>query len=160
MMEPANETTAHFSLTFDVPTVPVAQPRARAVSFGGRARMHEVTHIKNADGSRKPHPIAAFKASVQHAFALQYDGPPREEALHMILVFVLPRPKRLIWKTRQMPREPHTGRPDVDNLVKGFLDALKGLMVRDDAQVFHVDAYKWIASGDEQPHVEVQVWSA
>ncbi len=148
-----------FHLRFAVPAVPVAQPRARAVAFGGGARMHEVTHIKNADGTRKPHPIAAFKASVQHAFADNYDGPPREEALHVRLVFVLPRPKRLIWKTRPMPREPHVGRPDIDNLEKSFLDALKGLMSRDDAQVFHLDATKWIAAGDEAPHVEAEMWS-
>ena len=43
-----------------IPAVPVAQPRAKATSINGAARMY--TPTKMASG--KTHPIAAFKAAV------------------------------------------------------------------------------------------------
>ncbi len=51
----------------------------------------------------------------------------------------------------------HTGRPDRDNLDKAVLDAMKGLIFRDDAQVCAGTIEKWIAAGDEQPHVTIVI---
>lgn len=84
-------------------------------------------------------------------------GAPMQGPLALSLVFVLPRPQKLIWKTREMPRAWHTGKPDSDNLQKSLKDALTKLMWVDDAQVCRVDAVKYIAAGDEQPHVEVVI---
>lgn len=145
------------NLKLHVPSIPVAQPRARATSIGGKARMFEVTAIKNADGSRKPHPIAAFKATVRHAAMEAYKGPPLEQALSVSIVFVFPRPSRLVWKSKPMPRVPHTVKPDRDNCDKACLDALKGLLWRDDCQICAGSIEKWYASGDEQPHVMITV---
>lgn len=147
-------------ITFTVPAVPIAQPRPRAVvAHGGKgARMHEVTSIKNPiTGERKPHPIAAFKASVRHEARAAYDGPPLQGPLSVELVFVMPRPSSLFWKTRPMPRQWHTVKPDADNLIKSVLDALKGLCWRDDAQVARMVIAKQIANGEEQPSVSVSI---
>ena len=38
--------------------------------------------------------------------------------------------------------EPHTQKPDIDNLEKVVLDALKGLVWKDDCQVFKVESEK------------------
>ena len=73
-----------------------------------------------------------------------HDGP-----LSLSLRFVLPRPKSLPKKV-----EHHTKRPDVDNLVKGTLDALKGLCYIDDAQVVILVASKHYG---ETPCVEVKI---
>lgn len=140
-----------------IPAIPVAQPRARASTVGGFVRVHTPTSIKNADGSRKAHPIVAFKATVRMVFEREYQGAPLAGPLRCDLVFVMPRPKSLIWKTRAMPRAFHASKPDRDNLDKSVMDALKGLAWNDDAQVCQGSIEKWIAAGDEQPHVLIQI---
>ncbi len=47
-----------------------------------------------------------------------------------------------------------TSKPDIDNLLKGIMDALKGIIWKDDAQVISVEARK---SYDVIPRVWVQV---
>lgn len=145
------------AIEFTVPAVPVAQPRARATSRNGHASMYTPTTVKRADGSRKAHPIVAFKATVRHALSEIYKGPPLDCSLRIELLFILPRRQGLIWKTKPMPRVPHTSTPDIDNLQKSVMDAMKGLAWRDDALVSEVIARKWIAAGDEQPRVEIKI---
>lgn len=135
-------------IRFNVPAVPVAQPRPRAFVTGGSARMADVA---------MGHPVHDFKASVRAAFVAAYQGPPLAGPLRMSCVFLMPRPKSMIWKNRAMPRVPHICKPDLDNLLKGVLDCLNTIAFRDDAQIHDVDFTKWIASGQEQPHVEIEI---
>lgn len=137
------------AIRFTVPAVPIAQPRQRHAMIAG--------HIRNYTPTSSP--VNAFKASVRLAFSQVYTGKPLECPVTLSCVFVMPRPKRLIWKRREMPREPHTGKPDLDNLVKAMKDALKGLAWRDDSQVYsYAEPFiKVIAGGNEQPHVEVEI---
>jgi Holliday junction resolvase RusA-like endonuclease len=72
-------------------------------------------------------------------------------------LFVFPRTKSQIWKSRPMPRIWHAKKPDRDNCDKAVLDALSGLLWLDDSQVCSGTIEKWIAAGDEQPHVVVTV---
>jgi Holliday junction resolvase RusA-like endonuclease len=82
-------------------------------------------------------------------------------AVELRCVFFLPRPGRLIWKTRPMPTEPAPTRPDLDNLIKAVKDALKGVVWRDDQQVCRLVAEKRYnpgpGYGDERARVEVRV---
>lgn len=135
---------------FEVPSVPVAQPRARATAINGQARMYEAANS---------HPIHAFKASVRMAAAGAYDGPPIEAALVMDVLCVFPRPANMRWKTKPMPRVPSLSsrNGDADNVAKGVMDALNGTLYLDDKQVFDLRVRKFVASGDEQPHVEVSL---
>jgi len=148
-------------IRFTVPAVPVAQPRMRAsaVERGGHTHvhMHTPTSIKQADGSRKPHPIVAFKGTCRIAFEATYKGPPFRGPLRCDLTFVMPRPKSMIWKTKPMPRVYHTGKLDRDNLDKAVLDALTGHAWVDDGQVCSGFILKVIASGDEQPRVLIRI---
>ncbi len=146
-------------IRFVVPAVPVSQPRPRATLADGgeHARMHEVTSIKSSDGTRKPHPIAAFKATVKLMASQAYLGSPLSCPLRVDAVFVFPRTQSQIWKTKPMPRMLHFKKPDRDNLDKAVLDALTGLLWVDDAQVCDGRITKVIAAGDEQPHVVVTV---
>lgn len=144
-------------LTLVIPAIPVAQPRPRAVLALGRARVHEVTSIKGSDGTRRPHPIAAFKATCRQILQAHYRDAPYAGPVSMEIDFVFPRPRAMCWKKRPMPREKHTHKPDADNVLKALLDAWLGLLFVDDGQVFCVTARKWIASGGEQPHVRVEV---
>jgi Holliday junction resolvase RusA-like endonuclease len=140
-----------------IPAVPVPQPRPRAQLAGNHVHIHEVTSIKKTDGSRRAHPIVAFKSTVRMAFQSAYTGAPLSGPLRCDLVFVFPRPTSLIWKKRPMPRLYHAKKPDRDNLDKSVLDALKGLAWNDDAQVAAGYIEKWIAAGDEQPHVDIRI---
>ena len=56
-----------------------------------------------------------------------------------------------------MPRLPHHVKPDRDNLDKVVLDALTGLLWRDDCQVSDGRLTKMYATGNEEPHVEINV---
>lgn len=138
-------------IRFTVPAVPVAQPRQRhrVLTVAGRTFAQNYTPEKSS--------VNSFKASVRHAASQAYSGPPLDGALKMRVVFLLPRPGRLRWKTRPMPRMPHTSRPDADNLWKALADALKGRVWIDDAQVSELKIFKLFASGDEQPHVEIRI---
>ncbi len=71
----------------------------------------------------------------------------------MDLKFVLPRPKSKVWKTKEMPSYPHTIKPDIDNLIKSFKDALNGVVWKDDSQVWMGSYTKCVAAGNESPHV-------
>lgn len=145
------------SIVIHVPAVPVAQPRPRATSFGNKTRVHEVTHIKQLDGTRKPHPISAFKATVRLAAQQAYSGPPLEGPLQLDCLFVFGRESSKVWKTRPMPRYWHTVKPDRDNLDKAVLDALKGTVLADDCSVCDGRITKQRAAGDEQPHCVITI---
>jgi Holliday junction resolvase RusA-like endonuclease len=105
----------------------------------------------------KSAPIQAYKAACK-AVALTHesrrviDGP-----IAVRLAFVMPRPQRLVWKTRPMPRVYAPTKPDVDNLAKGILDAMKELLWNDDNQIVWLSVEKFYAAGDEQPHTVLEV---
>lgn len=139
-------------ISFSVPVVPMSQPRQRhriAKNDAGKQ------YVRNYTSERAP--IQTFKATVRMAAQQAYQGPPLEGPLRCDLEFVFPRPSGLIWKTKPMPRLPHSKRPDRDNLDKAVMDALKSLLWLDDAQVCDGRIQKWIAAGNEQPHVVITV---
>lgn len=144
-------------ITIKVPVVPVAQPRAKATSRGGHAAVYSPTTIKNSDGTSKPHPIVAFKATVRHALALHFTGSPLTGPLSISEEFVFPRPEKLLKKKSPQGRIPHTTKPDRDNLDKGVLDAMKGLLFMDDKQIFEGTISKWYAAIGEQAHVKIVI---
>ena len=134
-----------------IATLPIAQPRQRTT-------IHTTRDGKIFTGNYTPanHPVRQFKADVRAAVSRVLSA-PLEGPVALRVVFVLPRPKRLIWKRREMPRVPHTSRPDLDNLVKSTKDALNGLAWRDDSQVVELSAGKCYASGNELPGVEIAI---
>lgn len=138
-------------IAFTVPSVPVAQPRQRhrVLHLGGRTIAQNYTPTKS--------PVNEFKATIKLACSAAYNGPPLEGPLRVDVVAVFPRPKSMTKKRGPNPRVPHTKKPDRDNLDKAVLDALKGLLFVDDCQAWCGEVTKWIAAGDEQPHVTIAV---
>ena len=52
-------------------------------------------------------------------------------------------------KPKRMKLEgPHTVRPDLDNLIKGVLDACQGVLWDNDAEIHCICADKWYADSD------------
>ena len=112
------------SLTFFAPGNPKGQPRPRAFSRGGSARVYD------------PGTAEGWKGSV--AIGSQPFKPlaPLTGPIRVDLEFYFARPKRLCRKADHSGRIPHTGKPDLDNLAKAVLDALTQLgWWQDDAQV-------------------------
>ncbi len=71
--------------------------------------------------------------------------------------FYLPRPKRLMRRSDPAGPIAHTARPDIDNLSKSLLDAWRGMVWRDDAQIHVLLASKSYAEKDGIPRVEVEI---
>lgn len=140
-----------------VPAVPIAQPRAKAVTFKGKTRMYTPTSRKLSDGSRRSNGVAEFKAQLRQVASELYKGPPLTCPLRVDCLFLFPRHSGKIWKNKPMPRYPHVSRPDRDNLDKMILDALTGVLWLNDWLVYCGELQKWHAAGDEQPRVEIMV---
>ena len=141
-------------ITFRVDSLPVAQPRQQHRIVKTRGGRESVQNYTPANSN-----VNAFKAAVMAAAAerirVPIDGP-----VHLAVGFVMPRPKSKCWKTKPMPRYHHTGKPDLDNLLKSLKDALTQANAwRDDSQVTSVTAEKWVAAGNECAHVVVEVHS-
>ena len=103
-------------------------------------------------------PVNEFKAMLKYAASQAFSGPPLAGPLSVSITFVFPRPTNCVWKTKPMTRLPHVKKPDIDNLAKAVLDSLNNIVWRDDAQIYAGTFRKVIASGDESPHVLVEVW--
>lgn len=74
---------------------------------------------------------------------------PTKAPLEAIMTFYMPMPASWSDKKRyKMRGEPHTQRPDVDNLTKLVADSLNGILVEDDAQLWSIEAKKiWSDKG-------------
>lgn len=135
-------------ISFRVPAVPVAQPRARATAFGGHARVYE---------AKAGHAIHSFKATCRMACEAAFKGPALTGPLAVTMVCLFPRPTNKVWKSKPMTREWKPNKPDADNLAKSLFDALNGILWVDDSQIVFASVKKLICAGDEQPGVMVTV---
>lgn len=142
-------------ITLRIPCVPVAQPRIKATSRGGHAAVYTPTTIRNSDGTKKPHPIVLFKATLRQVASAAYMGASLEGPLLVNVVAVFPRPK--LPRSAGSGRLRHTKKPDRDNLDKAILDGLRGIIFRDDRQVCDGRIVKVVAAVGEQPHVEIEI---
>ena len=133
------------AVLFFVDAAPVAQPRQRHAFRNGIA----MSYIQ------KSHPIHVYKQVVKVRAKAAYQGQPFAGPLRLHVLFLLPRPDRLVWKTKPMPRVWAPGRPDVDNFVKAVMDALNGTLWADYIQVVELHSMKMYAAGDESPGAEI-----
>lgn len=77
---------------------------------------------------------------------------PCSGAVSLSLAFYLARPKTLPKKTTY-----HVKRPDVDNLAKAILDALKGLAWHDDSQIVSLTVRKYYTEGTAGAGVRIVI---
>ena len=140
------------SIRFFIPGEPLAQPRPRATArmIGKRA----VARVYNPSGKTRD-----LKDAIrQEALRVHRGGLPVHGARpsHLRIEFRMPRPKRKVWKTKPMPREPHTAKPDLDNMEKLVMDALEGVLWKNDSQVASKSSVKFICEGSESPGIFVE----
>jgi Holliday junction resolvase RusA-like endonuclease len=156
-----------------VPGRPVAQPRHRsssqlasanalwAAAKSAKSPQHLRQLLSRLVTTRvylpKDDPVIAYKQAIRLKAMSLFRGVPWEGPVFMELVFLMPRPQSKIWKTRSMPRYPHTSVPDRDNIAKACKDALNGVAYRDDSQVCAGPISKWVCSGDENPKTIIKL---
>jgi Holliday junction resolvase RusA-like endonuclease len=106
----------------------VAQPRAKATSIGGHARVYD-------PGTAAPwRQVIGMMARQAMGQAAPWTG-----AVRCDVTFFMPIPKSMRVRDRARAEAedlPHTCKPDKDNLEKAVLDALRGVLWADDCQVF------------------------
>lgn len=122
--------------TFTIPGEPVALPRERVAVIAGKPK-----HYRTG-------PIVAYQQAVQ-LIAKQHFRAPRTGPVRVILTFALEQP---VTTKLRVPAK----RPDIDNLVKGVLDALNGVAWLDDKQVVELVAKKCWADGDPMTLITVE----
>lgn len=108
-------------ISFTIPGVPKSTQTGSIVKIGNRMfpkRMH-----------------TEWSAYVRLVMQQHRPAEPLDGALMVSLTFGMP---RLASGKRARPIK----RPDLDNLLKGFLDAGNGILWHDDAQVCHLDVHK------------------
>jgi Holliday junction resolvase RusA-like endonuclease len=73
-----------------------------------------------------------------------------------VFCFYFSPPKSLSTKKKiSLINHYHRKKPDIDNLVKFYLDALKGILWEDDAQIPHLTASKFYC---DQPRTEIEIY--
>jgi Holliday junction resolvase RusA-like endonuclease len=124
-------------IILEVQGIPKGQPRPRAFARAGRARVYD------------PGTAEAWKGAIALAARPQLPAQPIEGPVQLVIRHTMPRPKGHFGSGKNAltlkPGAPelHTGKPDIDNLVKAALDALTHIgMWRDDDQVFDIRATK------------------
>jgi crossover junction endodeoxyribonuclease RusA len=128
------------AITFTVPGKPAPQGSKRHV---GRGILVESS--KEVGPWRERVALAAHNAMAGRNLL---DG-----AVHVRLDLTLPRPKSA--PKRSTP--PAVKRPDVDKLARAILDAITGIIVRDDSQIVDLHATKRLAELGETPGVAITV---
>ena len=105
-----------------------------------------------------PAKTVAYEGLVAHAGALVMAGADLLEGpvrLRMVARFQLPKSASKARRAlAEEGRDYHTGRPDLDNVLKAVADGLNGVVWRDDAQVAETVVRKVYG---ETPGVEIEV---
>jgi crossover junction endodeoxyribonuclease RusA len=133
------------SYRFRVRGVPVAKGSMRALMIRGRPAL-----TSTARNLKEWENVIRFQVQ-------EWQGAPLECPVTLMLAFNLPRPKSL--PKRAWAYAKPTKRPDLDKLVRAVIDALTGVVYRDDAQVTTIAASKHYATDFVGLEAEVR-WKA
>lgn len=118
-------------MNFTVEGQPVPQPRARISTRGGFARGYVPAK----------HPIHAYRKAVTAA-AKAACPHPTDAHVTVKLCFTLARPPSHMNKSGVKATAPRFPKCDCDNLAKGCLDAMTGIVWYDDDQVIELHVCK------------------
>ena len=107
-----------------------------------------------------PKKTADYERAVQLAYQNQFKKEkPFEKPVKMEIAFYFQVPKSYP-KSRRLQfaegNQPHTKRPDLDNLVKAVTDALNGLAYNDDSQIYSMVIQKWETLEDSSIEIKIQ----
>jgi len=131
--------TTESIIEITIPGKPKAQPRPRFRRCGSFVNTYDTAK--------------ADKEVVQQIVKLKYKPSIIKPPIKMKLVAYMPIPKSLSNKKKEeLLGEYHTKRPDLDNIVKFYKDALEGICYKDDSHISHEVSKKVY---DKNPRVEI-----
>ena len=125
---------------------PIAKGRPRFAKTG-----HAYTPKKTRDAENKIKFMLQCAASIHSKL-------PAKGVIEICITFYLHRPQRLKKRTSPPDAIPHDKRPDIDNLIKLFVDASNGILFFDDSQIFRIVACKYYHAIDNEPRTKIEVW--
>lgn len=131
-------------VTFVIKGLPKVKQRPRFASRSGKV----ITYTPKTTASFEN----LVKLKAENKFKRPLDG-----AIGLAIRFYLPRPQRMIWKTRPMPEVCCDKRPDIDNLAKAIIDGLNGIAFKDDGQIADLHITKKYHAGDGEPKTVIMV---
>ena len=82
--------------------------------------------------------LSAWRTAIGGVLQEKWEGPPLEGAVRVSLNFLSLRPRSVSEKKRPYP----SVKPDIDKLCRAALDAMTGIVFKDDAQVVFLEAVK------------------
>lgn len=129
--------------TFELTPVEQQRPRAARSKYG--------VHMYD------PQKVKQFKRVVAAEAQLSYRERPLEGALTVSINFYRPIIKsvsRREMKRREARQVLPVVKPDLDNYIKSFLDALHGIYWIDDNQICHIEARKFYS---QTPRIEIKI---
>lgn len=132
---------------FRIRSDPVAQGRPRLTTIGGRARAFDPKKSKEYK--------AFIKDVALQAMQRQGVDKPMKGPIIARMRFGFKLPKSDERKTVPPPRNWHTKRPDIDNLVKAILDGCKDVVFFDDTDIVRLVADKIVCAQGEPPFIMV-----
>lgn len=125
-------------ITLDI--TPVATPRPRVTKFA-TYYPPKYTHYKKA-----------LKLLIRCSRKKHLEG-----AVALKVCFFMPIPKSTPKKKcKALENQPHLKKPDIDNVLKGLLDAMNNELFDDDSQVYEVSAVKLYSAN---PRIEFELIS-
>jgi Holliday junction resolvase RusA-like endonuclease len=96
--------------------------------------------------------LKAWEQQIASAAQVVASGTLLTGAVHVRIDFLLQRPKSLPKKIML-----NTKRPDLDKLIRGAIDALTGVVWKDDAQAIEIHASKGYTVGDQAPQATFEI---
>ena len=125
-------------LVYLLDIVPVAASRPRVTRF---ATFYSKSYTKYRN---------EIKELVEAVRFVKMEGP-----IEMEIIFNMPIPKSTSKKKALLlDGEPHLKKPDIDNLIKGVMDAINGVAYHDDSQVYNLRSTKVYSS---KPNIVVKM---
>jgi Holliday junction resolvase RusA-like endonuclease len=131
-------------VSFIVKGIPTAKARPRFTTINGKIRAYTPKKSINYE-------------KLIRSVAEKYITKPIDGPVGLYIHFYLPRPKRLIWKTKQMPAIYTDKRPDIDNLAKSVIDGLNNVAFLDDGQIAMLHIKKRYCEGNNQSRTSIKI---
>lgn len=97
--------------------------------------------------------VAPWRTTVAWHVSQKFTGPVALGGIYISLDFRMPRPV----STPKSKSPMAIKRPDVDKLIRAILDALSGVVYKDDSQIVLLSARKVLTAPDEQPGVQINI---
>ena len=135
-------------LMFEIPGSPIGQGRPKFSTINGHAKAYDPEKSRNYKAYVR---LLATQAMKDSGFTM-IEGPC---VLRIDAYFDVPKSKSKKFKEAALAsKERPTKKPDADNIVKAILDALNGLMYKDDSCIVELSCVKYYS---DVPRVEVYV---